>query len=289
MKRYGTLLLVALTWLGVARAEQKTPPEPPAPPPIYTQDKDPFGIPNHVKEWKFLQDATVAFAPQKVKGTYLGVSTKTADATLRKQLQLPDGVGLVVAFVDPESPAKTAGLEVHDVLKNFDDQILINERQLLTLVRLKKPGENATLTLIRGGKETKMTVVLAEKDVVPLEAFNDLGIAPAPGEQDVHFFNRLVPQVPGMAQANWTQALALTDAKFDIQVETRDGKPMVIAKDKEGNVIYQGSGDAIPEEVRTRLGDAMKFIQLDLHQPPGDVLFLRGSIKGDPKATQAQQ
>ncbi|MCW8130520.1 MAG: PDZ domain-containing protein [Planctomycetota bacterium] len=300
MKRHETnwvatlaLAVLALN-AGRARAEEPAPPEqPPAPETAPAGEaKEEAHKAMQVLVRAFQPDAmgAVAAAPvAKVKGAYLGVTTKSADATLRKQLQLPDGVGLVVTFVDPESPAKGAGLEVHDVLTRFDDQILINERQLLTLVRMKKPGENVTLTLVRGGKETKAAVAPAEKDVLPLDAFDDAGLAPTPGEMGLRFFNRRVPPLPGFPKANWTQAMALSDPKFNIQVQSLDGKPLVIAKDKAGNLIYQGAGEKVPEEVRTRLGDAMKFIELDLEHPPGDVLFLRGHGPADPNAPKARQ
>src|SRR5579862_3142527 len=43
------------------------------------------------------------------KGAYLGVSSSPAPPVVRKQLGLPEGMGLVVDIVMPESPAATAG------------------------------------------------------------------------------------------------------------------------------------------------------------------------------------
>src|SRR3989442_468480 len=53
---------------------------------------------------------------KKVKAAYLGISTVSADATLRTQLKLPEGVGLVVNYVAPDGPAHQAGIQLHDVL-----------------------------------------------------------------------------------------------------------------------------------------------------------------------------
>jgi PDZ domain len=104
------------------------------------------------------------------KGAYLGVSTSPAPQSLRQQLQLPKGVGLVVDFVEPKGPAAEAGLRQYDVLHKIDDQILVNEQQLAVLVRSHKPGEEVKITVFRDGKPQTLTAKLAEKELPPLEA-----------------------------------------------------------------------------------------------------------------------
>jgi hypothetical protein len=59
--------------------------------------------------------------PRMEKAAFLGVATSPAPDTLRAQLDLPRGVGLVVDFVEKDSPAEAAGLKVHDVLEKLDD------------------------------------------------------------------------------------------------------------------------------------------------------------------------
>jgi len=96
--------------------------------------------------------------------TYLGVETSPVNRTLGVQLGLPRDEGLVVVTVMDKSPASGA-LKEDDVLTKFDDQILIDTRQLGVLVRAKKEGEEARLTLIRGGKEQMVTVKLGRHDI----------------------------------------------------------------------------------------------------------------------------
>ena len=102
---------------------------------------------------------------EKVKSAFLGVGVEKPSETLRVQLGLADGVGLVVNFVEENSPARAAGLRQHDVIERLDDQLLVNEEQLVTLVRLRKSGEGVTLAVLRGGKPVKVTVQLGEKEV----------------------------------------------------------------------------------------------------------------------------
>ena len=106
-------------------------------------------------------------APEMVKAAYLGVATKPVSETLVHHLDLPAGTGIVVDFVDPESPAAET-IHKHDILYKLNDQILVNHSQLAVLVRIHKPGEKITLTILRKGKKQELSVQLAEKEVPKL-------------------------------------------------------------------------------------------------------------------------
>ncbi len=93
---------------------------------------------------------------------YLGVLTGPVSPELRSQFSLPEGFGLVVAEVMAGSPAQMAGLKKHDVLLKLDDQRLVNMEQLKALVRSRKNGDTVSLSVITGGKETQIQVILAE-------------------------------------------------------------------------------------------------------------------------------
>src|SRR6476659_10127494 len=70
-------------------------------------------------------------APDKVP--FLGIVLGPVDESLAAQLNLQDGVGVLVRAVMPDSPAAKAGVQQHDVIRNFNDQLLINEPQLQAL------------------------------------------------------------------------------------------------------------------------------------------------------------
>jgi len=97
--------------------------------------------------------------------TWLGVATDEVSPDLRAQLSLPEGAGLIVRDVTKESPAEKAGVQVNDILTKLDDQILVNAPQLQTLIRGKKDGDEAALTLVRKGKETKIKAKLIKKAI----------------------------------------------------------------------------------------------------------------------------
>ena len=139
--------------------DRPQPPRRPAPPPQV------FRVPT----------GDVKTAPQ----TYLGVSLTPVGPELAAHLgkDVPQGVGLNVAFVDPDGPAQKAGVERYDVITKLDDQWVINADQFTTLVRMRKAGDAAKLTVQRRGSEQTIDVTFAEKDlpVTPTFEFNGFG------------------------------------------------------------------------------------------------------------------
>src|SRR5579859_7021468 len=120
-------------------------------------------------------DTTTEDGPAVNRNTaWLGISTREASEDLTSQLDLEAGVGLVVTYVGPDSPAAKAGLKKHDVLVQFDDQALVHPAQLRKLVRVHKQGDQVKLTFYRGGKKETASVTLGKTDA-RLGAFQDEG------------------------------------------------------------------------------------------------------------------
>ena len=115
--------------------------------------------------------ARPATAPRRLGTTFAPVP----DA-VREQLDLPDGVGLLLDSVEPGSAAAAAGLKRFDILTRFNDQIVCNADQIATLIKLRKPGP-VPLTILRGGRERKIQVTLPQADPADDEA----PLAEAPG------------------------------------------------------------------------------------------------------------
>src|SRR5947209_17312574 len=60
-------------------------------------------------------------ADKEEKGTYLGILLAPVPEVLYDQLpNLPRGQGVVITHILPESPAKEAGIERHDILLKYD-------------------------------------------------------------------------------------------------------------------------------------------------------------------------
>jgi hypothetical protein len=93
------------------------------------------------------------------------VETSSIPRVVSEQLGLQRGFGLVVDYVVPDGPAAAAGVQTSDILKMFNDQILMDPDQLSKLVRSQAEGTNVTLTILRKNAEQKVTVKLGKKEV----------------------------------------------------------------------------------------------------------------------------
>jgi hypothetical protein len=145
MKLHRSLLLALAASTTTLTAQQPDAPKPPTPPEARPSLRENRG------------------EPEQKAVAYMGVLTREVPVELRSQFGLPEGFGLMVDEVMPESPAKGAGIKPHDILVKFADQQLVNMEQLMTLVRSKKKGDAVPFTVITGGKETQVSVTLAER------------------------------------------------------------------------------------------------------------------------------
>ncbi|HEX3618754.1 MAG TPA: PDZ domain-containing protein [Candidatus Udaeobacter sp.] len=146
IKSIATIAAIALPIAGFAQTSPPPPPQPPGP-------HGPPGMPGgHDK------------AP-KVPMTFLGVETSQVPNVVSDQLGLTKGLGLVVDYVVPNSPAASAGVQQNDILKMLNDQILMEPTQLRRLLQTFSEGTEVTLTILRKGQEQKITVKLAKKEM----------------------------------------------------------------------------------------------------------------------------
>lgn len=94
---------------------------------------------------------------------WLGLSVSKPDPSTTTQVPaLPPGIGFVVTSMDEGGPAEKAGIEKLDLLWKLDEQMLVNEGQLATLLRLANPGDDITVSVFRKGKSLDLKVILGE-------------------------------------------------------------------------------------------------------------------------------
>ena len=149
MKSVFTITIIALFTVAAFAQTPPAPAQPPQPP----RPPHPPGMPGHREKGP------------KVPVTYLGVDTSQVPTVVSEQLGLAKGFGLVVDYVEPNSPAATAGVQQNDILKMLNDQILIEPSQLRKLLQTFPEGAEVTLTVLRKGQEQKLTAKLARKEV----------------------------------------------------------------------------------------------------------------------------
>lgn len=139
------LHMMLLAGLAAPASAQETSPKPAAPKPAPAK-----------------VDAAKPAAPAQA---YVGVNVLPLTPAFRERdlgTELPEGVGIVVGFVDPKGPA--VGLvQEKDVLTRLDDQVLVNPEQFRTLVRNRKPDQTVRLVRVRGADVETVEVALASR------------------------------------------------------------------------------------------------------------------------------
>lgn len=214
--------------------------------------------------------------------TYLGVEASPIDSALQAQVRLAKGDGgLVVNYVDPESPAAKAGLQRFDILTKLGDQILVNPPQLQTLIQTKDKGTQVTLTFIRTGETKTISVTLGEKK---MEAWMPSGMHPTgpggmpmmmpPGGGMGHMGGSGMGGMGGMRGMGMPGRgfdrgmdhrdggfIGLSDKRMDLMLSSEAGHLMLRATDREdkgkaefyGPVDTPAQRDALPAEVKKPL------------------------------------
>src|SRR5216117_1670555 len=156
IKSIATIAAIGALPISAFTQTPPTPPQPPAPPHAP-------GMPGHHEK-----------AP-KVPMTFLGVETSQVPDVVSEQLGLAKGLGLVVEYVVPNSPAASAGIQQNDILKMLNDQILIEPSQLRKLLQTFSEGTDVTLTILRKGQEQKITIKLTKKELPRHHSWNHGG------------------------------------------------------------------------------------------------------------------
>lgn len=118
---------------------------------------------------------------------FLGVETQPVTAAIAPGLNLAaDARGALVAAIAPDSPAARAGLQPGDVLQTVNGAQVRSPHELAATVADVKPGQTATIGLVRDGKptslEVKLTAMPDEQQAAAEQASGQgrIGVALAP-------------------------------------------------------------------------------------------------------------
>ena len=108
-----------------------------------------------------------------VKRGYLGVGLTELTPELRTHFGAPEESGVMVAKVDPGSPAEKAGLKVGDIISEIDGKPVRSSWELSAKLRGYEEGQQAPLEVWRDGKVQNVTASItlrerSELDMGPL-------------------------------------------------------------------------------------------------------------------------
>jgi len=134
------LTMTLLAGAGIAAMAQPTPPpQPPAPP----RARGSMGV--------FV-----------TRGPRLGVGVVDIDSDRAKALKLKEPHGAEVTMVSEGTPAAKAGIQVGDVILEYNGQPVQGKEELQRLVRETPPGHQAKIALWRNGAPLTVTATVEE-------------------------------------------------------------------------------------------------------------------------------
>ena len=124
--------------------------------------------------WNFnMNDDGVSLFGEDANRAMLGVVTDSDDK------------GAKITQVSKESAAEKAGLQKGDIITHIDNKSVKDASDVADIVHDHKPGDKVTITVLRDGKEQKVTAELGKWKGVRVQAFRN-----APGE-----FNLIAPEI----------------------------------------------------------------------------------------------
>ncbi|HEV7802777.1 MAG TPA: DegQ family serine endoprotease [Burkholderiales bacterium] len=132
-------------------------------------------------------------ATGKVTRGRLGVQIQALTPELAKSFGLNNTNGVLVALVEPRSPADQAGLQPGDVILTFDGKPVNSASELPRVVAATKPGTSVPLEIWRGGSKRQVKAILGE--------FPNENLAQQPSPDTRNTSNRLGLAVRELAPA----------------------------------------------------------------------------------------
>ena len=108
--------------------------------------------------------AMIAVDQLKTKGYVtrgqLGVMVQPVSDAMEKTYKLPDASGAAVAQLTPDSGAEKAGIQLGDIILNYDGHAIRSPSDLPPLVGLTKPGTRVPVEILRQGKQQTLQVTI---------------------------------------------------------------------------------------------------------------------------------
>jgi S1-C subfamily serine protease len=98
-----------------------------------------------------------------VRHPLLGVTGEDITPELAEEFGLDANQGAVVVEVQPDTGAAEAGVEPGDIIIEVDGETLSTMSELVALVREREPGDELTLSIVRGGEPVEIDVTLGER------------------------------------------------------------------------------------------------------------------------------
>ena len=112
---------------------------------------------------------------------YLGVELRDVGDDELAALKLKEARGAEVVNLDHDGPACKAGMQVHDVILQMNGQVIDGEDHLRRLLRETPAGRTVSFVISRDGSTQTLTMTMADRKTVALQAWEQHYTVPDPG------------------------------------------------------------------------------------------------------------
>lgn len=158
---------------------------------------------------------------------YLGVVIQDLTAELAESFKIDQRRGALVAQVTEDSPAQKAGLRAGDVIIKYQDKPVKDIGSFRNSVSLTPPGTDASLVIIRDGKQRDIGITIGKLG-------DQQVVADATAESTAELGLSVQTLTPQLAQQFDTQA-----GRGVVVTEVESGSVAAIAGIKPGDLILQ--------------------------------------------------
>lgn len=102
----------------------------------------------------------------EVRRGWIGIrmNDQGIDETTREYYQLPDSLGVLVTWIEPEGPAEKAGLRPGDVIRKVDGNAVRDNLDMIGKISTRSPGDRVRLNIFRQGSDLQITVTLGDRE-----------------------------------------------------------------------------------------------------------------------------
>jgi serine protease Do len=178
---------------------------------------------------------------------WLGITIQDLSGELAEYYAVKSETGVLVADVIPGDPADQAGIKPHDIIIKVNGDSVNTGRDLTAKSAKLTVGDNATLTVLRNGKQKTLNVKVGKRPLT-------LAAAKAPRqEKETEFGFQVADLTPQMAR----------------QLNLTDDKGVVVVGVKAENAGIQ-KGDLIKEVNRKPVESTGDFKKLIYNNNTGD-------------------
>ncbi|MCB0223047.1 MAG: trypsin-like peptidase domain-containing protein [Anaerolineae bacterium] len=99
----------------------------------------------------------------QIKRGYLGISTQPVRLPETLRQQLSQETGLLLAGVEPDSPAEKGGLLLGDTIVAVENELIRQHDDLLAALSGDRVGQAVSIRVVRGGQLQDLTVTVGER------------------------------------------------------------------------------------------------------------------------------